>query len=60
MVDQKCLACGNDTFAKGKLGNGFTSVTPLEKLLGSSPLILTFCKKCGEVVSIKVQNPDKF
>lgn len=57
---QICKNCGNDTFSKGILGNGFTSVTPANKALGSSRLILTICKKCGEVASMKVENPKKF
>ncbi|MGM9986454.1 MAG: hypothetical protein ACI35O_04410 [Bacillaceae bacterium] len=59
-AEQICKACGNDTFAQGRLGNGYTSLTPINKVLGSSPLILTFCKKCGEVASIKVKKPEKF
>ncbi|WP_042351636.1 hypothetical protein [Bacillus massiliigorillae] len=55
-----CRACGNNTFTQGKLGNGYTSVTPVDKMFGSSPLIITFCKECGEVASIKVKNPKKF
>jgi hypothetical protein len=57
---QICKSCGNDTFTQGKLGNGFTSVMPTNKMFGSSPLIITFCIKCGEVSSIKVENPKKF
>lgn len=55
-----CKACGNDTFSQGILGNGFTSVTPVHKALGSSRLILTLCKKCGEVASMRVEIPEKF
>ena len=60
MQIKKCESCGNDSFAVGNLGNGFTSVTPVDKIMGSSPLILTFCKECGEVSSIKVKDPAKF
>lgn len=57
---QICKTCGNDTFSQGILGNGFTSVTPANKALESSRLILAICKKCGEVASMKVENPKKF
>lgn len=57
---KNCKACGNNTFSEGILGNGFTSITPANKVLGSSRLILTICKKCGEVASMKVENPKKF
>lgn len=60
MTSQSCKACGNDTFTQGVLGNGFTSVTPVNKLTGGSRLILTVCTKCGEVDSMKVENPKKF
>lgn len=59
-TEQICKACGNDTFSQGILGNGFTSVTPTNKVLASSRLILIICKKCGEVASMKVENPEKF
>ncbi|KAB2333985.1 hypothetical protein F7732_00390 [Bacillus mesophilum] len=57
---QICKICGNDKFVQGQLGNGHTSLVPIDKILGSSLLIFTFCKKCGEVASIKVKNPSKF
>ncbi|HSH25987.1 MAG TPA: hypothetical protein VLA13_10715 [Massilibacterium sp.] len=59
MSTEKCKVCGNDEFIKGVLGNGFTSVTGQEKLLGSSRLILTFCSECGEVISTKVEHPNR-
>ncbi|SEQ66181.1 hypothetical protein SAMN05216362_12125 [Piscibacillus halophilus] len=55
-----CKVCGNDEFYKGRLGSGTTSLRPLNKIMGSSFMILTFCSKCGEVSSIKVENPGKF
>jgi hypothetical protein len=30
-VDEKCKICGNETFAEGNLGNGFTSVASVDK-----------------------------
>ncbi|MFJ5766500.1 hypothetical protein ACIP9C_14195 [Lysinibacillus sp. NPDC093210] len=60
-----CKSCGNDSFTSGQLGHGKLStdsnVRPLGSLIASgSPLILSFCKKCGEVNSIKVLKPEKF
>lgn len=60
-----CKSCGNDTFTSGQLGHGKLStdsnVRPIGSLFTSgSPLILSFCKKCGEVASIKVSKPEKF
>lgn len=60
---QICQACGNDTFATGQVGS-ITSegnVRPIGSIIATgSPLILTFCKKCGEAASIKVAKPEKF
>lgn len=58
-----CKACGNDSFTTGQVG-GPTSQGNVRHT-GSvfsygSPLILTFCKSCGEVASIKVAKPQKF
>lgn len=56
-----CKVCGSDSFTNGMIGNGYANVRPLDKIFSSgSPLILSFCKKCGEVASIKVKNPKKF
>lgn len=56
-----CKACGNTAFAKGRVSNGYANVMPIDKALSfGSPLIYTFCKRCGEVASIKIEKPDKF
>jgi len=60
-----CKACGNDSFTSGQLGHSKLStdsnVRPIGSLIASgSPLILSFCKNCGEVASIKVAKPEKF
>ncbi|RFU71373.1 hypothetical protein D0469_02350 [Peribacillus saganii] len=56
-----CKACGGHSFTKGKLSNDNISVTPIENLCSvGSPLILTFCKDCGEVASIKVKYAENF
>jgi uncharacterized Zn finger protein len=56
-----CKACGNTTFAKGELNAVDARVMPIGKSFTfGSPVIYTFCKKCGEVASIKITKPEKF
>lgn len=56
-----CKACGGSTFAQGQINNGYSRVMPINKTFSwGSGLLLTFCKKCGEVASVKVENPQKF
>jgi hypothetical protein len=45
--EQQCKACGVQTFVKGKM-SGYANVTPVNKVFGSPPLLLTFCKECGK------------
>ncbi|MBS4188992.1 hypothetical protein KHA94_02015 [Bacillus sp. FJAT-49705] len=58
--NQTCIVCGSKKFTQGRL-DGYAKVRPINKTfsLGSN-LILTFCKDCGEVSSIKVEKPSKF
>lgn len=63
MTEQKkvCSVCGGENFTEGTLGNSYSNVTPADRLFSrGSSLILTFCKDCGEVSSMKVENPSKF
>jgi uncharacterized Zn finger protein len=56
-----CKACGGDTFVKGQISNGYANVMPINSFLSTgSPVIYTFCKRCGEVASIKIAKPEKF
>ena len=58
-----CKFCGNDSFTQGELGGSFANVKPVKLDMlhfSSSPLILTICKNCGEVASMKVKNLQKF
>jgi ribosomal protein L37E len=56
-----CKSCGSTTFTKGEMNNGYANVMPIGKTFSfGSPLIFTFCKRCGEVASIKVEKPEKF
>ncbi len=56
-----CKSCGSTTFTKGEMSRGDSNLLPIGKTFSfGSPLIFTFCKKCGEVASIKVTKPEKF
>ncbi|KGR81863.1 hypothetical protein [Lysinibacillus odysseyi] len=58
-----CKACGSDTFTTGQVGGTSSqgNIRPIGSIMAvGSPLIMTFCKSCGEVASIKVENPKKF
>ncbi|MEK3795617.1 hypothetical protein MKX42_28120 [Paenibacillus sp. FSL R7-0204] len=56
-----CKACGSTTFVKGEVNAVDARVMPIGKTFSfGSPVIYTFCKKCGEVASIRIKNPDKF
>ncbi|WP_313798591.1 transcription initiation factor TFIIIB [Cytobacillus sp.] len=57
---QICNSCGSKKFTKGRL-DGYAKVRPLNKTFSlGSGIILTFCKNCGEVFSMKVENLNKF
>ncbi|GAA0366413.1 hypothetical protein [Bacillus horti] len=61
MSDQVCKACGSNSFTTGVVGGAYSSIMPVNKVFSTgSKMLLTFCKKCGEVASIKVKNPEKF
>lgn len=57
---KKCTVCGSETIKKGKI-TGIAALQPLKSRsgLGGSELIFTFCSECGEVLGIKVANPEK-
>lgn len=58
-MENKCSACGGETFVKGKM-SGYAKVFPAERMgmIGSN-LLLTVCESCGEVASMKVENPHR-
>lgn len=60
MEIKKCTVCGNEKIKKGKL-HGVASLQALNSRVGvsGSELIVSFCSACGEVLSIKVANPEK-
>ena len=61
LVNKKtCSACGGENIKTGKL-HCVASLQSLDARTGlnGSDLHLSFCADCGEVIGIKVANPDK-
>ncbi len=60
MEIKKCTVCGNERIKKGKL-HGVACLQALNSRVGvgGSELIVSFCSECGEVLGIKVANPEK-
>ena len=60
MEIKKCTVCGNEKIKKGKL-HGVASLQALNSRagIGGSELIVSFCSECGEVLDIKVANPER-
>lgn len=60
METKKCTVCGNNKFKRGKI-TGIAALQSLKSRSGfaGSELIFTFCSECGEVLGIKVANPEK-
>jgi len=58
-----CKSCGHDSFTIGQVGGDFNqgNIRPIDSVFSvGSPFIVTFCKDCGEVASIKVEKPQYF
>lgn len=54
---KKCTDCGSTSFVQA---SDFINLRPLDKKLSiGSERVYTVCLDCGEVVSIKVKNPEK-
>lgn len=60
MEIMKCTMCGSEKIKKGKI-HGMAAVMPLNSRTGmfGSALIVSFCSECGEVLDMKVANPEK-
>jgi uncharacterized Zn finger protein len=55
--NMKCKSCGGSSFVQA---NDFINLRPLDKKMTfGAEKIYTVCLDCGEVVSIKVKNPEK-
>lgn len=58
--EKQCPKCNGTDFEEA---SDFMAVRPLDKKFSwtsSSNKIYTFCLNCGEVVSIRIENPEKF
>lgn len=60
METMKCPVCGSESIKKGKI-HGIASLQSLNSRtsLGGSELIVSFCSDCGEVLRMKVADPEK-
>ncbi|MEK4363419.1 hypothetical protein MKX68_13215 [Paenibacillus sp. FSL M8-0212] len=55
--EKKCTDCGGTSFVQA---TDFINLRPLDKKLAlGSERVFTVCLDCGEVLSIKVKNPEK-
>jgi translation initiation factor 2 beta subunit (eIF-2beta)/eIF-5 len=55
--EMKCKSCGGNSFVQAM---DFVNLRPVDKKMAfGSERIFTVCVDCGEVVSIKVKNPEK-
>ncbi|MDQ0154714.1 hypothetical protein [Robertmurraya andreesenii] len=57
MEDKKCLKCGGTEFVEA---TDYMPVKPSKMSLSGSNKIFTFCLKCGEVLSIRIENTTIF
>ncbi|WP_216831404.1 hypothetical protein [Alkalihalobacterium elongatum] len=54
---EKCVKCGHTEFAEG---TDYMPIKPSKMSFNGSNKIYTFCLKCGEVCSIRIENPTIF
>lgn len=54
---KKCVKCGSTEFAEA---TDYMPVKPSKMSLSGSNKIFTFCIECGEVDSIRIENPSIF
>ncbi|MCM3575328.1 hypothetical protein M3172_19190 [Mesobacillus subterraneus] len=53
----KCSSCGGNSFVQAM---DYINLRPVDKKMSiGSERVYTVCLDCGEVVSIKVKNPEK-
>lgn len=59
-TQKKCTVCGSEKTKIGKL-HGVATLQSLDARTGlsGSELHMVFCADCGEVIEIKVTEPDK-
>ncbi|WP_377887550.1 hypothetical protein [Alkalihalobacillus sp. R86527] len=57
MSEKICSKCKGEDFGEG---TDFMAIRPLNKKFSSGSIkIYTFCLNCGEVSSIRIENPSK-
>lgn len=57
-MEIKCPKCNGTEFSQG---TDFMAIKPLDKKFSTgSNKIYTFCLNCGEIVSTRVEHPQKF
>ncbi|WP_226641592.1 hypothetical protein [Mesobacillus subterraneus] len=55
--EMKCQSCGGNSFVQAM---DYINLRPVDKKMSiGSERVYTVCLDCGEVVSIKVKNPEK-
>ena len=60
MEKKVCPECGSREIEKGKL-SGYAAMRPEERLLSlGSAIIGDVCTDCGEILSMKVEKPERF
>ncbi|MEH7237970.1 hypothetical protein [Bacillus sp. JJ1562] len=57
MENKECPKCGGTEFAEG---TDYIPIRPSKMSLNGSNKIYTFCLKCGEVNSIRIENTTIF
>lgn len=57
LENHKCVKCGGTEFAEG---TDYMPIKPTKLSMSGSNKIYTFCLKCGEVHSIRIENPRIF
>ncbi|WP_079508871.1 hypothetical protein [Mesobacillus jeotgali] len=56
-IELKCSSCGGNSFVQAM---EYINLRPVDKKMTiGSEKVYTVCLDCGEVVSIKVKNPEK-
>ncbi|EPY2272945.1 transcription initiation factor TFIIIB [Clostridium sporogenes] len=57
--NQKCPICGCEDIGKGKQ-RGYGSMVPIGGSIFGSEIIADICTKCGHILAMRVENPEKF
>ena len=57
----KCEKCGHTKSKTGKIGNsGYDKVKKIGSILSlGTGMFISCCASCGDVYSLKIENPDK-